>query len=736
MPSSPPANPFLSPTRTSCRKEKRNPSITPRRFGRFFTPRSTLPPENRVALGILHASATNRQLISPQSLAGDPLSSDPICPSSPTEGLGQVDGTADKRKRMERTQPSIKRRRGLVADDMAPPPLRLPGRSIHMTRDGDVHMTESPSESDAADGLDNRRRATLSHFFKASRGSSTVGLEEKSFPAAPSVQPSELRSNLILEGYRPKPIRKFRNRGFEAQLLDREQGFASHTGRQYLNYPAHDARTHSASFYSRSCDVHQCTSYTGQGNTIPFSLSSCHRAPVTAIGDEQGFVRLFNTKTTDGPVDSKVDVHIQVHDNAIMDLDFSDDDMRLATACGDRTGKIVDVPTQSVAVELAGGHWDSLRQVAFQPGKANGSVLATSDRAGRVQIWDLRCSPMVTGCFTTAGLFGTGNRDVTIDPVPAKTVNTIDNAHVRTVQGVTSSVSITAMQWLPSGREHLLLTASEANACIKLWDTRYIKPRRQVEETPLAMTPQPLTHAWRSYGITSLALSTDASRLYAVCKDSTVYAYSTAHLLLGHAPELQDGASKRKPSGNEGLGPLYGFKHDSFRVSSFYVKCAIRPSSPTSNDQPELLAVGSTDSCAMVFPTDEQYMRSAWAKQAHAAHDLEPGSSQSAVTPSQSFSSSAAATPSGLTPSSSPVPMFRSGTPLVRGHSREVTTLSWSHDGKLVTASDDYVVRQWQSGGDKARYLRQVGEFGGERHMAGWAEVGHDWDLDDDEDDC
>lgn len=166
LPSSPPAmsssppnpNPFLSPTRTSRRKEKRNPSVTPRRFGRFFTPRSELPTESRAALGLLNASAANRQLISPQSLASDPLSSDPICPSSPTEGLGQVDG-GEKRKRVEHRQIMQKRRRGLIADDMAPPPLRLPGRSFHMSRDGDVQMVEA--QSDPRDGLDDKRRATL-----------------------------------------------------------------------------------------------------------------------------------------------------------------------------------------------------------------------------------------------------------------------------------------------------------------------------------------------------------------------------------------------------------------------------------------------------------------------------------------------------------------------------------------------------------------------------------------------
>lgn len=440
--------------------------------------------------------------------------------------------------------------------------------------------------------------------------------------------------------------------------------------------------------------------------------------------------------------DAKVDIHISAHDNAIMDLAFSQDDMRLATACGDRTGKIIDVATQTVVFELAGGHCDSLRQIAFQAGQANGSTLATSDRAGRIQIWDLRCSPMPVNCFSTVTPDGVKHRNTDLATMFGKTVNTFDNAHERTVNGSTSSASVTAMQWLPAGREHLLLSASEANACIKLWDTRYIKPRRQATEMPLAVTPEPRSHAWRSYGMTSMALSSDAARLYAVCKDSTVYAYSTAHLILGHAPELQDNATKRKPSGVQGMGPLFGFKHDLFRAQSFYVKCSIRPSSVSGG--PELLAVGSTDSCAVLFPTDERYMRSSWAQRSHM---LEPPS----LSVSSSFSSAPPPTPaqasanpffsfSCSTPSAAPgaagsssIPIYRSGTALVRGHSREVTTLSWSHEGKLVTASDDYVVRQWQQGSDKARHLRTVGEFGGERHMAGWADVAADWDVDDEE---
>ncbi|PON24103.1 hypothetical protein TGAM01_v207114 [Trichoderma gamsii] len=710
-----PASQMLSPTRSTRRKERRNPSVTPRRFGRFFTPRSSLP-SGRLVLGMLDsASVNNRQLASPMSFLSDPLSSDPLCPPSPSERLG-MNGEQKRLLEEEMQTDGTKRR-------------RLNGGADSWLNNGTIieeDLTEGLSEDGAGtreslESLGERRRATLNLFFKASRNGSRE-LQEKIGLTPQRLVAADPKAPLQLEGYQPQPVRKFRDLGFEAHLVDREHGFSSHHGSQLLSSPACDPRIETSSFYSRSNDLHHCVASSGSGNTIPFSLASCHKASVTAIGDEQGYVRLFNTTLNDASDDSKVDVYISVHDNAIMDLAFSEDDTRLATACGDRSGKILDVPTQTVAAELGGGHWDSLRQIAFQPGEAAGNVIASSDRAGRIQIWDLRCSSSPVNSFSCPS--GIGQRDITLEPFPAKGINTIDNAHERTVQGNTSSASVTAIHWMPPGREHLLLSASEANASIKLWDTRYIKPRRQAEETPLAVTQEPRGHTWRSYGITSMALSSDAARLYAVCKDSTVYAYSTNHLMLGHAPELEDGAVKRRPNGTHGLGPMYGFKHDLFRAQSFYVKCAIRPGI---NGSSELLAVGSTDGCALLFPTDERYIRTAWAKRSH----ILPEASAFA-TPSQSISTPSAFGSSAAAPL---LPISRFGTPLIRGHSREVTTMSWSHDGKLVTASDDYIVRQWQQNESQARYLRQVGEFGGERHMAGWADVGDDWDTPDDDDD-
>jgi WD40 repeat protein len=411
-------------------------------------------------------------------------------------------------------------------------------------------------------------------------------------------------------------------------------------------------------------------------------------------------------------------------------------------------------------VALLHHHTASLKQVRFQPGKANSSVLATSSRDGSVQIWDLRCKGPVSEITPLPDHRDTGLTFRRLPPKQGCAVNSIYDAHARTLRQVRQAatggpggdapsrgelpgrigdVSVTALQFLPEGKEHLLLTACEADASIKLWDIR--STSRHKASTPLSTTAPPTSHShWRPFGISSLALSTDSSRLYALCKDNTVYTYSTPHLILGHAPELSSREAPRRRHGgttHNGLGPLYGFRHPMFHATSFYVKCAVRPAR---DGRSELLAVGSSDGCAVVFPTDERYFR----------NDLS-GAMSSLSLENSTIASSALPTPT--TSQARPlfqrtnsfsnlamrekddIPIVKNGTPLVRGHDREVGTLAWTERGKLITVGDDYLIRCWSEGREEAKDLRTGGEGSGRRWGCGWADVGKDWngDMEDDE---
>lgn len=439
------------------------------------------------------------------------------------------------------------------------------------------------------------------------------------------------------------------------------------------------------------------------------------------------------------------------HTNAILDLAFSSDDLLLVTASGDQTAQVIDMPTQRCTYKMV-GHTASLKETRFQPG--NSSVIATSSRDGSVQIWDLRCK----------GFEGpVKDLKVSLDPADKPTassacggekntwlrsVNTIANAHTSRLcsypacnkqfplgenlakiesPGRRGDVSVTCLSFLQHGREHLLITGSAADASVKLWDLRTTHSHRRTRATPLSSTRQPESHRnHRHYGLNSISLSGDGGRFYTLCRDNTVYAYSTSHLILGHAPELASCAPRPRRYGGiekEGLGPIYGFRHPQFRATSFYVKCALRPAR---GNKSEMLAVASSDACIIVFPTDERYLRPSLARE-HPSFLEETSCQPVPREVSQGLGNS-----TGVSRSlNDTIKIYRHGSPLVRGHSREVTGLTWTQAGDLVSVGDDYTARCWREGDhEEARELRVGGEGQGRRWGCGWVEVKEGWDND------
>ena len=257
--------------------------------------------------------------------------------------------------------------------------------------------------------------------------------------------------------------------------------------------------------------------------------------------------------------------------------------------------------------------------------------------------------------------------------------------------GRAGDVSVTAIEFLP-GREHLLISASEVDCSIMLWDIRSIHPKRK-GQVPLSCTKKVQSHSsWRHFGINSLNLSTDGSRIYSLCKDNTVYAYSTSHLILGNSPELSLTSQDRylQRDTQEGLGPIYGFRHPQLHASSFYVKSAIRKAK---NGKCEMLAVGNSGCNPILFPTDERYFSKQAGERSAAGLNQELTQKRPTLT----------RVGSGLhNRVENSIPISMNGTQLVRGHDREVGNLAWTYDGELVTVGDDFLVRLWREGGKRS----------------------------------
>ncbi|KAI0490666.1 WD40-repeat-containing domain protein [Xylaria cf. heliscus] len=711
---------LLSPPRQRSGKERKDPSITPRKFKRFFTPRSRVPSQPspaRRALRDLAAPAINQRYQTP-------------APSSPLKPLFEEELDDED---LELQSFSIPKRRKIQHTPESSPTRPPPLGTSHALAPGLLSPIRSLCSSQ--------------EICESDDESSDDDLPTPSHP--------------------PKRLLSLPSRGLAGQLAQRELGGLPRAGHAYMSYPAADWRIDTADFYSRPDDVHTCSSHEGPGQCIPFCAATCHRSGITAIGDEEGRIRLLDSSSNSSEPFSNIHLTFAAHTNAIIDLDFSDDDYLLATASGDQTGQVIDMMTQSPVAYL-GQHTASLKQIRFQPGQSNSSVMATSSRDGSVQIWDLRCSRPVQDFQTSE------NRNTNLSfrrPPPKRgcTINSFYHAHARTsrqarqsasigpgdtpsrreIPSRSNDVSVTTLQFLPAGQEYLLLTACEADASIKLWDIRSIHSSRNKVPSPLSATAPPESHGqWRPFGISSLALGTDASRLYALCKDSTVYAYSTAHLILGHAPELscRNGEPPRRRHNavtQQGLGPLYGFRHPSFHATSFYIKCAVRPAQ---DGKSELLAVGSNDSCAVLFPTQERYFQD---ELSGMMNNLSLDNSTIATAAGPSPPTRAKRSVDGVrrplfrTNSSTnlsarlkdSIPIVRMGTPLVRGHEREVGSVAWTNEGKLVTVGDDYLIRCWGEDRMQAADLRTGGETGGRRWGSGWAETGDDWDIPDDDED-
>ena len=478
-------------------------------------------------------------------------------------------------------------------------------------------------------------------------------------------------------------------------------------------------------YYTSTADINQDYGHHTQTDqyrlSLPFCATSCNTNPLVAVGDEEGCIRLIDSANDCCEGFSRSHLVMKPHDNAIMDLEFSADDKYMATASGDQTCQIIDVPSQTSTWSLT-GHTSSVKKVQFMPGSTN--QIATCARDGSIHVWDMRGNdinrPVQT--YMTA---------LTTHMTAKSPAHVIADAHVGRPRLRSSSMagrsdfSVTSLAFLSSMTPHLFASASESDSVVKLWDMRAGHQYRG-KTIPISCTAMPKAHEQhRPFGITSMAMSTDSSKLYTLCRDHTVYVYSTSHLVLGAAPEMKSNASVfvNRTGNRSGLGPMYGFRHPSLQISTFYPKLAVRQA--TDSDS-EVVAVGSSDDCAVLFATSDRYLTKA--SQNIPPHPLLQATCRPRMARQDSQSTSLALHRRARFQDD--IPIYYHGTPLIKGHDKEVTAVTWSSEGNLVTIGDDFRTRCWRNDEHMARRLRNGYHGEVERHDAGWAAVREGWDDD------
>lgn len=522
---------------------------------------------------------------------------------------------------------------------------------------------------------------------------------------------------------RRKPYRTF---GLSARLLNTRIDGRPNTHLPVLGNELwqHEA----ANFYSGPNDTNfdkgiiQPYTRPRRGPALPFCVASCNTNSLVVVCDEDGYVRLMDAGDEYADQFRTTYLTLKPHDNAIMDAMFSADDKYLVTASGDQTCQITDVQQQKSIWSLS-KHSCSVKKVQFQPGNPN--VLVSCARDGDINIWDTRQNP----CDLPPRV---AQNPITDNMEARSPLHTIWEAHhpPRTRTRAASNRTefcVTSMTFLDETRPHLYATSSDSDTTVRLWDIRS-KHSYRSKTVPISQTAEPKSHiVHRRFGVTSMVLSGDGSKFYTLCRDHTIYAYSTSHLILGSSPEVDTGAPRwksEKKGAKSGLGPIYGLRDLSMAVTTFYLKMALRKAT---DEHVEMLAVGSSDHCAVLYPTNERYHTKAarqvptvpWDRATHPTGRL-----QLTRTDRQSMSLSLK-----KRAAEDDIPIYYLGTPLVRGHRSEVTGVAWCKGGNLVTVGDDSLARCWRESEERASYFRSGYEGEVERQGAGWAALrDEDWD--------
>lgn len=379
------------------------------------------------------------------------------------------------------------------------------------------------------------------------------------------------------------------------------------------------------------------------GPVFALNYSECRYKKLLAIGDENGYISILDTKKkltgmlSDRGSTLRPLAQWRPHTNALFDLKWAHEDLWMYSASGDMTIGQWDTGYASRIATL-GGHEASVKALAVAP--SNTHVLASGGRDGHLMLWDVRVKE-------SCGFEGMDGDPRALRPVMVK-----QDAHKLTKHGrarrrgknprMTSKGSVTSLCFLPENSEFILASGG-TDGCLKLWDVRYLASPAQQNELSVA-TPlqdreaaisatlikqnmdyksleniscgnQPLLCA-RDRAITSLALHPTGSLIMA--------SYLGGHHLLYNVSHID-------------AGPIQWFGGNS--ISSFYVKSSFSP------DGTHFLS-GSSDAKAYIWNL-------------HDASGAEPYT--------------------------------------LEGHTKEVTSVAWcSTDAlQIATAGDDCLVKVW-----------------------------------------
>ncbi|EZA62690.1 protein lethal(2)denticleless isoform X2 [Ooceraea biroi] len=274
---------------------------------------------------------------------------------------------------------------------------------------------------------------------------------------------------------------------------------------------------------------------------------------VLALANEDGKIALQDTRVK-GKFDEPLEGS-QAHCNAIFDIAWMPGELKLVTASGDHSARLLDVSRPKIEqIACFHAHTRSVKTAVFR--QEDKAVFATGARDGSIMIWDIRANhtdqPKPDNCIGNAhSIFGN-----------------LSNLKRKTVAQASRAQSITGLTFQD---DFTLISCAAGDGLIKVWDLR--KNYTVHKKEPMAKHLMNYAGHSSRNGFSSLLICPARITLYASCMDNVIYAYNIS-------------SYNRKP-----VAEYYGHQNH-----TYYIKTCLSPDG-------RYLASGSSDELAYIWHT-------------------------------------------------------------------------------------------------------------------------------------